>query len=173
MFHNILLIFINAKILISFQNSSISLKKIWFLHSFLTFLQGKNSKVTKSDPKVARYKEKDLLILLGLSSLRFRSLLLLFCFIELDSHEYYSAMLDSVSILPLLWLFHLLWQENTAEVGAKDGYTLKVKARGNAPRIASPKKDMKTKPHLRMWQHGTMEYTKWVPEEATVCRSMQ
>ena len=66
-----------------------------------------------------------------------------------------------------------MWQENTAEVGAKDGYTLKVKARGNAPRIASPKKDMKTKPHLRMWQHGTMEYTKWVPEEATVCRSMQ
>ena len=30
----ILLIFINVKILISFQNPSISLKKIWFLHSF-------------------------------------------------------------------------------------------------------------------------------------------
>jgi len=51
------------------------------------------------------------------------------------------------------------WQENTAEVRAKDGNTLKVQARGNAPRIASPKKDTKATPHLRMWQHGTMEYT--------------
>ena len=50
-------------------------------------------------------------------------------------------------------------QENTAEVRAKDGNTLKVQARGNAPRIASPKKDTKATPHLRMWQHGTMEYT--------------
>ena len=29
---------------------------------------------------------------------------LLFCFIELSSHEYYSAMLNSLGILPFLWL---------------------------------------------------------------------
>lgn len=156
-----------------FKIHQLAWRKSDFCILFNLFARKELKSNKKSDPKVARYKEKDLLILLGLSSLRFRSLLLLFCFIELGSHEYYSAMLDSVCILPLLWLFHLLWQENTAEVGAKDGYTLKVKARGNAPRIASPKKDMKTTPHLRMWQHGTMEYTKWVPEEATVCRSMQ
>ena len=47
----IMLIFINVKILISFQNPSISLKKICFFAFFLTFLQGKNSKVTKKRPE--------------------------------------------------------------------------------------------------------------------------
>ena len=48
--------------------------------------------------------EKDLLILLGLALLRIRSVLLLYSFIELGGNENHSVVLDSLGILPFLWL---------------------------------------------------------------------
>ena len=48
--------------------------------------------------------EKDLLILLGLALLRIRSVLLLYSFIELGGYENHSVVLDSLGILPFLWL---------------------------------------------------------------------
>ena len=48
--------------------------------------------------------EKDLLILLGLALLRIRSVLLLYSFVELGGNENYSVVLDSLGILPFLWL---------------------------------------------------------------------
>ena len=47
---------------------------------------------------------KDLLILLGLALLRIRSVLLLYSFIELGGYENHSVVLDSLGILPFLWL---------------------------------------------------------------------
>ena len=47
---------------------------------------------------------KDLLILLGLALLRIRSVLLLYSFIELGGNENHSVVLDSLGILPFLWL---------------------------------------------------------------------
>ena len=57
-------------------------------------------------------------------------------------------------MLRLAFDFIITWRETRTRPNA-----YKVQARGNAPRIASPKKDTKATPHLRMWQHGTMEYT--------------
>ena len=48
--------------------------------------------------------EKDLLILLGLALLRIRSVLLLYSFVELSGYENHSVVLDSLGILPFLWL---------------------------------------------------------------------
>ena len=48
--------------------------------------------------------EKDLLILLGLALLRIRSVLLLYSFVELGGNENHSVVLDSLGILPFLWL---------------------------------------------------------------------
>lgn len=48
--------------------------------------------------------EKDLLILLGLALLRIRSFLLLYSFVELGGNENHSVVLDSLGILPFLWL---------------------------------------------------------------------
>ena len=48
--------------------------------------------------------EKDLLILLGLALLRIRSVLLLYSFVELGGNENHSVELDSLGILPFLWL---------------------------------------------------------------------
>ena len=48
--------------------------------------------------------EKDLLILLGLALLRIRSVLLLYSFIKLGGYENHSVVLDSLGILPFLWL---------------------------------------------------------------------
>ena len=48
--------------------------------------------------------EKDLLILLGLALLRIRSVLLLYSFAELGGNENHSVVLDSLGILPFLWL---------------------------------------------------------------------
>ena len=48
--------------------------------------------------------EKDLLILLGLALLRIRSVLLLYSFVELGGYENHSVVLDSLGILPFLWL---------------------------------------------------------------------
>ena len=48
--------------------------------------------------------EKDLLILLGLALLRIRSILLLNSFVELGGYENHSVVLDSLGILPFLWL---------------------------------------------------------------------
>ena len=48
--------------------------------------------------------EKDLLILLGLALLRIRSVLLLNSFVELGGNENHSVVLDSLGILPFLWL---------------------------------------------------------------------
>ena len=47
---------------------------------------------------------KDLLILLGLALLRIRSVLLLNSFVELGGNENHSVVLDSLGILPFLWL---------------------------------------------------------------------
>ena len=49
-------------------------------------------------------REKDLLILLGLALLRIRSVLLLYSFVELGGNENHSVVLDSLGILPFLWL---------------------------------------------------------------------
>ena len=66
----------------------------------------------KSDPKAALLSgEKDLLILLGLALLRIRSVLLLYSFIELGGYENHSVVLDSVGILPFLWLEVALYCE--------------------------------------------------------------
>ena len=48
--------------------------------------------------------EKDLLILLGLALLRIRSVLLFYSFVELGGNENHSVVLDSLGILPFLWL---------------------------------------------------------------------
>ena len=66
----------------------------------------------KSDPKAALLSgEKDLLILLGLALLRIRSILLLNSFVELGGYENHSAVLDSLGILPFLWLEVALYSE--------------------------------------------------------------
>ena len=66
----------------------------------------------KNDPKAALYHgEKDLLILLGLALLRIRSVLLLYSFIELSGYENHSDVLDSLGILPFLWLEIALYCE--------------------------------------------------------------
>ena len=54
---------------------------------------------------------KDLLILLGLALLRIRSVLLLYSFIELGGNENHSVVLDSLGILPFLWLEIALYSE--------------------------------------------------------------
>ena len=56
-------------------------------------------------------REKDLLILLGLALLRIRSVLLLYSFIELGGNENHSVVLDSLGILPFLWLEIALYCE--------------------------------------------------------------
>jgi|GEM_PF-4760891 len=48
--------------------------------------------------------EKDLLILLGLALLRIRNVLLFYSFVELGGNENHSVVLDSLGILPFLWL---------------------------------------------------------------------
>lgn len=55
--------------------------------------------------------EKDLLILLGLALLRIRSVLLLYSFVELGGNENHSVVLDSLGILPFLWLEIALYCE--------------------------------------------------------------
>ena len=61
--------------------------------------------IKKSDQKAALYHgAKDLLILLGLALLRIRSILLLYSFVELGGNENHSVVLDSLGILPFLWL---------------------------------------------------------------------
>ena len=71
-----------------------------------------NISTKKSDPKAALYHgEKDLLILLGLALLRIRSVLLLYSFVELGGYENHSVVLDSLCILPFLWLEVALYSE--------------------------------------------------------------
>ena len=72
----------------------------------------KKYKHKKSDPKAALLSgEKDLLILLGLALLRIRSILLLNSFVELGGYENHSVVLDSLGILPFLWLEVALYSE--------------------------------------------------------------
>ena len=60
---------------------------------------------TKKRPEGRSFSgEKDLLILLGLALLRIRSVLLLYSFVELGGNENHSVVLDSLGILPFLWL---------------------------------------------------------------------
>ena len=54
---------------------------------------------------------KDLLILLGLALLRISSVLLLNSFVELGGNENYPVVLDSLGILPFLWLEVALYCE--------------------------------------------------------------
>ena len=54
---------------------------------------------------------KDLLILLGLALLRISSVLLLNSFVELGGNENYPVVLDSLGILPFLWLEVALYSE--------------------------------------------------------------
>ena len=72
----------------------------------------KKYKHKKSDPKAALLSgEKDLLILLGLALLRIRSVLLLYSFVELGGNKNHSVVLDSLGILPFLWLEIALYCE--------------------------------------------------------------
>ena len=68
---------------------------------------------TKKRPEGRSLSEeaKDLLILLGLALLRIRSVLLFYSFIELGGYENHSVVLDSLGILPFLWLEVALYSE--------------------------------------------------------------
>ena len=67
---------------------------------------------TKKRPEGRSFmRAKDLLILLGLALLRIRSVLLLYSFIELGGYENHSVVLDSLGILPFLWLEVALYCE--------------------------------------------------------------
>ena len=54
---------------------------------------------------------KDLLILLGLTLLSIRSVLLFYSYVELGGNENHSVVLDSLGILPFLWLEIALYCE--------------------------------------------------------------
>ena len=68
---------------------------------------------TKKRPKGRSLSEevKDLLILLGLALLRIGSVLLLNSFVELGGNKNHSVVLDSLGILPFLWLEVALYSE--------------------------------------------------------------
>ena len=67
---------------------------------------------TKKRPEGRSFmRAKDLLILLGLALLRISSVLLLNSFVELGGNENYPVVLDSLGILPFLWLEIALYCE--------------------------------------------------------------
>ena len=78
----------------------------------MSSLSARKSISTKKRPEGRSFmRAKDLLILLGLALLRIGSVLLLNSFVELGGNENHSVVLDSLGILPFLWLEVALYSE--------------------------------------------------------------